>query len=115
YASSGLSKMIPSNLYNKIYPFTDWSFGLKTPAEKQLLRQIISSSSPEFLKWAIHEIVCWKNTERPKTIFHVHGSMDRIFPIEYVRPDAVIPGGGHFMIFSHADVISKMLKDKLKE
>ena len=108
-----INKLIPSRLLNKVYPFTYWFFGTKTPDEKALLRQIIADTDTLFLKWAINEIIHWRNTERPQNLFHIHGTKDRLFPLHNVHADVKIKGGGHFMVYSNAEEISLILKDKL--
>jgi hypothetical protein len=78
-----------------------------------LLRTVVRESDPHFMKWAIHEVLNWQRESRPDHIFHIHGDEDRIFPIKYVKADRVIHGGGHFMILTHADQVSSMIKQRL--
>jgi pimeloyl-ACP methyl ester carboxylesterase len=110
---TGINKLVPSFFLNKVYPFTYWYFGMKTKSEKRLLKQIIKDTSPQFLKWAINEILNWKNEDKPSTIFHIHGNRDRIFPIQNIKADIVVEGGGHFMVYNKADSISKLLIEKI--
>lgn len=111
----GLHKLIPRKLLNKTYFFTDWFFGAQTKVEKQLLKNIVHETSDHFLKWAIHEILRWKNKTRPDNIYHIHGSKDRIFPCSRVRYDRLVVGGGHFMVYRNAKEISKILTEYLME
>jgi pimeloyl-ACP methyl ester carboxylesterase len=110
-----INRLIPQLMLNKVFPFTDWYFGIKTKEEKILLRQIIHDTPPPFLKWAINEILHWKNTERPATVFHIHGTKDRIFPIRNLNIDLKIKNGGHFMVYTKADEISKILIERLSQ
>jgi hypothetical protein len=109
-----LNKIVPDYFLNKTYPFTYWFFGTKTSEEKLLLREIIINTSPEFLKWAINEILYWRNTQRPDNLFHIHGTKDKIFPCKKVKADIKIKNGGHFMVYSHAPVVSKLLREKIR-
>jgi hypothetical protein len=77
------------------------------------LKQIISDTDPEFLKWAINEIIKWKNNSYPSNLFHIHGNRDKIFPIRYVNNAIEIQNGGHFMIVNKADEISATIADIL--
>ncbi|MFM9839801.1 MAG: alpha/beta hydrolase [Cyclobacteriaceae bacterium] len=108
-----LNKLVPTVLLNKAFPFTHWYFGTKTKEEKILLEKIIHDTPPLFLKWAINEILHWKNTERPTNVFHIHGTKDRIFPISNLKIDFKFKEGGHFMVYSKADEISKILIERL--
>jgi hypothetical protein len=105
-----LNKLMPSSLLNKVFPFTHWYFGTKTKEEKILLKQIIHDTSPLFLKWAINEILHWKNVERPDNVLLIHGTRDRIFPIDKLNVDFKIENGGHFMVYSEAKEISNILE-----
>jgi pimeloyl-ACP methyl ester carboxylesterase len=108
-----LNRLAPTALLNKVFPFTHWYFGTKTKEEKILLEQIIHDTPPLFLKWAINEILHWKNEERPTNIFHIHGTKDKIFPISNLKVDFKIENGGHFMAYSKADEVSKVLIERL--
>ncbi|MFM7429620.1 MAG: hypothetical protein ACKO1F_06940 [Flammeovirgaceae bacterium] len=101
---------MPSSLLNKVFPFTHWYFGTKTKEEKILLKQIIHDTSPLFLKWAINEILHWKNVERPDNVLLINGTRDRIFPIDKLNVDFKIENGGHFMVYSEAKKISNILE-----
>jgi pimeloyl-ACP methyl ester carboxylesterase len=108
-----LNELVPASLLNKVFPFTHWYFSTKTKEEKILLEQIIHDTPPLFLKWAINEILHWKNEERPTNIFHIHGTKDKIFPISNLKVDFKIENGGHFMVYSKADEVSKVLIERL--
>ena len=88
-------------------------FGTKAKNEKALIRYFISQTSPKFIKWAIEAIVNWPNCDRPKQIFHIHGNNDKMFPIKYTRPDVIISKGSHFMVWTKAGEVSKILEQAL--
>lgn len=110
-----INELVPLSMLNKVFPFTHWYFGTNTKDEKALLRQIIHDTPPPFLKWAINEILHWKNMERPATIFHIHGTKDRIFPISRLKVDFKIKEGGHFMVYTKADEVSTILVERLSQ
>ena len=113
-ARLNLHKVVPSFLLNKVYPFTDWYFGTNSTQEKALLREIIHETPAPFLKWAIHEIINWKNQTIPENTFHIHGTSDRIFPISHLKVDARIMDGGHFMVYSKAEEVNKAIINSLR-
>jgi hypothetical protein len=108
-----INKLVPQSMLNKVFPFTNWYFGTQTKEEKALLKRIIHDTPPSFLQWAINEVLHWKNKKRPSTIFHIHGTRDRIFPVNKVKADLQIIDGGHFMVYTKADEISKILIERL--
>jgi hypothetical protein len=110
-----LDKVVPAGLLNKVYPFTDWFFGTLTKDEKALIRDIIQKAKPAFLRWAIAQIIHWKNTKRPVHLVHIHGAADRVFPFRYVHADIPIPLGGHFMIYHESASVSHALTQALED
>lgn len=87
-----------------------WFFSLETADERKLLRAILHDTNAKFMKWAIHQVVTWKNEEIPAKIFHIHGASDRIFPDRYVHEDFNVSQGGHFMIMNRAEYISGLIQ-----
>ena len=113
-ASSAIHLM-PTATMNKVYPFTYWFFGVTTSDDKAMLKQIILDTSPAFLKWALNEILIWKNEVRPKNLIHIHGTSDRLFPYRLVKADYTVAGGGHWMVYNQAKHISKILVEELNK
>jgi pimeloyl-ACP methyl ester carboxylesterase len=107
----GLNKLIPTRLLKTVNSFTFWFFGATTKKEKDLLRTIISETDNKFLKWAANKIPNWGNTTRLQNLIHIHGTADKILPLK--APDFRIPGGGHLMIISHGQELSKLIKEFL--
>lgn len=96
------------------YRLAYWIFSLETPDECQLLRAILVDTDADFLKWALHKVVTWKNQTVPDCLHHLHGTSDRIFPIHFVTPHAKVEQGGHFMVINRATQISSLLEGILK-
>ena len=105
-----LNSLVPSSLLKSTNFITNWLFGAVTPAEKQLLKNIIKDTDPQFLKWAINQIVNWKNTDVPQNCIHIHGSNDRILSVKNVKADYMIKNGGHFMTVNKAKEIERIIK-----
>ena len=87
-----------------------WFFSLETLAERQLFKAILLDTNAKFMKWAIHQVITWKNELIPKNIYHIHGESDRIFPYKFVREDFNVKRGGHFMIMNQAEHISQLIQ-----
>ncbi|MEL6579851.1 MAG: alpha/beta hydrolase [Cyanobacteria bacterium J06621_12] len=87
-----------------------WFFSLETSDERKLLRAILYDTNAKFMKWAVHQVVTWKNELIPVNIFHIHGESDRIFPYRYVHEDFNVSRGGHFMIINQAEYISGLIQ-----
>jgi pimeloyl-ACP methyl ester carboxylesterase len=112
YAIAGelkLNKLIPSLILKKQNFITNWIFGIESKEEKHLLKNILQDTDSKFLKWAIKEIVNWKNESISENCFHIHGDNDRIIPIKNVKTDFVIKKGGHFMTINKAKEIQDII------
>ena len=104
-------KLLPRSIFRpKNLGIIQRLFGTKAKNDKALIRYFISRTDPKFMKWAIGAIVNWQDCERPKQIFHIHGNKDKMFPVKYTRPDFVINKGSHFMVWTKAGEVSKILE-----
>ena len=109
----GLHNLIPTGLMNKPNSIAFWMFGAKSEAEKKLMRLIIKEGDAAFIKWGIGAILTWKGEQKSKNIFHIHGEADKILPVRFTKPDAVIKGGSHFMVWMKAGEVSRLLQKAL--
>lgn len=109
----GLHHLLPGWLLKKPNFISYWFFGVKSPTGKLLLAKILRQTDTVYLKWAVNQIVNWNNETIPATIFHLHGSSDRILPARFVKADNVIQGGGHLMVIDHTTEINSILKKLL--
>lgn len=104
-------RLLPAKLILWFARFVSgWFFSLETSDERKLFRAILFDTDARFMKWAIHQIVTWKNELIPNNTFHIHGKSDRIFPYRYVSEDFSVARGGHFMIMNQAECISNLIQ-----
>lgn len=87
-----------------------WFFSLEDKDERQLLKAILYDTNAGFMKWAIHQVVIWRNELIPDNIYHIHGESDRIFPFKFVHEDFGVKRGGHFMIMNRAEYVSSLIE-----
>lgn len=102
-----INKLIPADALNKPNGILFWFFGVQTDHDKNLLSDIVKRTDPGFLDWGISSITRWDNNICPDNVVHIHGTDDRIFPLQ--EPDYTIDGGGHFMIVNRCKEISRIL------
>lgn len=81
--------------------------------DKKLIWEIINSSDPSFIRWAMDAILKWKNEEMPQPVFHIHGTGDEILPARYTRPTHIIPKGGHLFVMTRSDELNNILYNTL--
>lgn len=110
---AGFHKRLPSNLLKNTNFLTNWLFGTVSQFDQVLLKQIMSDTNPEFFRWAVSQVVRWKNQILPENLVHIHGTGDRILPIRFTEYDIVVKKGGHFMTLNRSDEISRILRLQL--
>ena len=113
-ARSRLYRVVPAWLLKWSNRLTaNYYFGTESAAEAALLRQIIQDTDPNFMRWAIAEIMRWPARPPLPQVAHVHGGRDRIFPAGAIRRATVLPGAGHFMVVNRAAAVSDFLRREL--
>ncbi|TAE49723.1 MAG: alpha/beta hydrolase [Bacteroidetes bacterium] len=79
-----------------------------------LYRQMIRDKPPHFLKRSVHMISRWKNSEYRSDVIHIHGKKDHTLPLKHIRScEYVMENGGHMMIITCAEEISRILGEVL--
>ena len=108
-----IHKLLPSRFLKRPGLIGNWFFSVRTKDEKKMLADILRDSDSSFLKWAINQIVKWKNKTPPQNTYHIHGTADRILPYRFVRADFKVANGGHFMTVNKSVEINKQLRTLL--
>ena len=103
-----MNKLIPADALQKPNGVLFWLFGVESDRDRDLLSDIVKRTDPGFIDWGISSITTWDNEICPDNVVHIHGTDDRIFPIQ--EPDYTISGGGHFMIVNRCEEVNKVLK-----
>ena len=112
FYSLRLHRMIPVQLL-KSASLLKRLFAPDTSEDKFILRQVIKDSDPVFIKWAIHAILQWKNETIPQPILHIHGTRDKVLPLQYARPTHIIHNGGHLMVMGNAGELNRLIEEAL--
>lgn len=73
------------------------------------LVDIMTFIDPYYIKWSVEQIVNWSPRSRCKSLYHIHGTEDQIFPCELVTNAFPVTGGDHLMILKKAGIISFIL------
>ena len=79
--------------------------------KKNLLKDIIKNTDKHFLKWALHQIMNWKNENYSENIVHIQGDCDLILPHIFVKYDYLIKGGTHFMTLNQSKEIETIITE----
>lgn len=104
-----LLKIIPVSFLKKVNFITYFVFGARSNSEKILLKNIVKNTDEKFLKWALYQIINWKNECFDENIIHIQGNRDLILPHYFVKYDYLIEKGTHFMTFNQSQKIEKII------
>lgn len=107
-----LEKIIPAGWFTNA-SLAKRLFTTESAADKQLLKQIIKDTDPDFIRWALGAIQTWSVEALPEQYFHIHGTADGLLPIRYVQPTHTLPGAGHLLVLNRAAVVNRLLAEIL--
>jgi hypothetical protein len=109
-------KILSGTLIKKAGILAKFIFGSMEKEDVKVFTTMVSEADPVFIKWAMHQIVNWKNKKYPDNILHIHGSKDLIFPIIYLKkPFTKIMAGTHIMIRTQSDEINFLLTEEINK
>ncbi len=107
----GITKILPKNLFDPPRKFAHFLFGTQ---KKKLLNAILDDTDVGFTKWAINELLNWKNITKLSNVIKIGGSKDKLLPPKD-ESIIIIEGGEHFMIVDKAKEISKIITASLPQ
>jgi pimeloyl-ACP methyl ester carboxylesterase len=93
-------KLIPTNLIANVESLTRFSFGEKINQRLKLYEKFLRVRDKRYLDWAIEQIILWERTVADKSVVHIHGDTDDVFPINQIQNCIVVKGGTHVMILT---------------
>ena len=93
-------KLIPMNLLLNIESLAKFSFGDKITQRLKLYEKFLSVRDKRYLDWAIEQVILWDRTVIDEKVIHIHGDVDEVFPIKYIKKCIVVKGGTHIMILN---------------
>jgi hypothetical protein len=84
-------KLIPMSLILNLENLAKFSFGAKINHRLKLYRKFLSVRDIGYLEWAVEKVILWDRTV--PDVVHIHGEMDDVFPIKYIKGCTVVKGG----------------------
>lgn len=105
-----LNKIMPLRPYKILEPLQNYNLGAKTPEEKEMARTFREKVSQQYLDWAINQVLNWKNSWQPASLYHIHGNADKLFPIKKINADFVIANAGHLMVMNKSAEVNRFLQ-----
>jgi len=107
---SKLIELIPEKLLNPPKAIAHFMFGTE---KKELLNSILDDTDLNFTKWAIRELMNWKNQTELPNLIKIGGTKDKLLPPKG-KNTILIEKGEHFMIVDKATEISEIINREIK-
>jgi len=105
--------LIPKMFFDPPRTIANWLFGTK---QKKMLNEILKDTDLQFAKWAVIELLNWKNKEKLNNpILKISGTYDKLIPPQKDNNTKLIEQGTHFMIVDEADKISSVINQYIEE
>ena len=92
--------LVPTRLTKNIEALGKYALGKPIKNRIDLYQKYLSVSDERYLRWAIYEMLHWKQRRSHTEVIHIHGDRDKVFPLKYIRNCTVVPGGTHIMIIN---------------
>jgi len=110
-----LYRIVPGKLFTQLGGFVRPVFGGMSPQQLWLFKDMLSKTSPKFLKWSMGAVLKWQNRTVPPNVYHITGDKDWIFNYKLIKDAIIVKGGTHIMIVDKAKEINKILKGILRK
>jgi len=111
FGKTKLIHLIPTFLFDPPRRIATYLFGARNSA---LLHQIFDDTDLSFVKWAVTELINWKNTTELKNVLKINGTHDKLIPARGTTTAMkMIDKGEHFMIVDRGEEISKVINNMI--
>jgi pimeloyl-ACP methyl ester carboxylesterase len=91
-----------------------YKLGVSRPEHRRLVQDWVANADPRFLRWAGWTAGTWRGAgELTPPVFQIHGSQDRILPVERSGAGTIVPGAGHLLPVTHPHAFTGWLRQSL--
>ncbi|MDA9597003.1 alpha/beta hydrolase [Flavobacteriaceae bacterium] len=102
-------RLLPTKWFKNIEFLASFVFGKGIKRRLVHYDRYLSERDPEYLNWAIDQLVNWNRSEALKDIVHIHGAKDSIFPIKKIHKPFKKIEGDHAIILTRSEWFNKNL------
>lgn len=112
-AKLGFHHLFTKKITLNTFDYWGKNFGYETKELQQLFKDMIAGQSDQYLQWALQALSKWQGAGESKTpIHHIHGSLDKTFPIKLIgQPVLRVEGGSHMMVYNKGQIVSNMIRE----
>lgn len=87
-----------------------WYHGYNEDMIVEALTSEVETLSNAYFIWAYKQIIHWEGHPLSNSYIHIHGDMDRTFPIQNIHNAIPVSGGDHLMIYKRASKITALIE-----
>lgn len=103
----------------KFFPGSFYKFSAKVkrlitrenPEDKKVIIDMISETDPAFVTWGIQAVLKWRNKRIPKSLYHIHGTRDEVFPYRFTSPTHTVSKGDHLIVITRHEEFNRILTE----
>jgi len=110
FGKTKIVKLIPKKLFDPPRWIASFAFDTK---QTKLLNAILDDTDLKFAKWAVGQLISWKNENRLENVIKIHGTKDKLIPLKSKINTEIIKDGQHFMIVDKAQEISDIINKEI--
>lgn len=104
-----LYNYFPLKLFDDVFNISKSLKINKIYKKLDLIDKYLSVRDENYLKWAIREILNWKQEKPLQEVIHIHGDKDLTFPISLIKDCIIVPGATHALILTKYRWLNKNL------
>lgn len=108
----GFVRFLPKWVFDPPRGLAYYLFGTEN---KTLLHEILDDSNLNFTKWAVKELLNWRNEQKIERVLKIEGANDKLILPTGDKNSILIEGGEHFMIVDKAEEISQIINSELDQ
>ena len=108
-------KIFPAKMLTNLEKYVQFFFGSMAKKRLELYEVYMSMRDEIYLKWAIYNVLHWKQENNLENVIHIHGTDDGVFPVKHIKDYIKIDGGTHVMIINKARNIVAIIEEQLNK
>jgi hypothetical protein len=112
FGHSKLLSILPASFFRIPLFIAKYFFGTK---QLELLGDILKDTDPAFSKWALNQLILWKNETEINPVYSIGSAQDKLLPGNSLTSDILIKNGQHFMIVDKAPQISTLINHRISQ
>ena len=106
-------KLFPTGFIQNFEEYSKYFYGDFLKKKAELYKMYLSVRDPLYLKWALHNVLHWKQENPPENLIHIHGTDDPIFPHKHIQNFIPVEGGKHEMVLTNPRQISEIVRKSI--